>query len=66
MLGAHRQHDGTGAVLFADPHAVHAARLVGELDALGLVGHEARAEALRLLAELPHHLRAHHALGEAR
>ncbi len=66
VLGAHRQHDRARAVLgIADPHAVHAARLARELDAIGLVGDQPRAEALGLVAELLHHLRAHHAVGEA-
>ena len=66
VLGAHRQHDGARAVLgVADPHAVHAAGLAGELDAVGLLGQQARAEALGLVAELLHHLGAHHAVGEA-
>ena len=39
---------------------------VGELDAGGVVGDEAGAEALGLGAELLHHLRAHDPLGEAR
>ena len=67
MLGAHREDDRARAVLgVADPHAVHAAGLCGELDAVDLVGHQARAEALGLLAQLLHQLRAHDALGEAR
>ena len=67
MLGAHREDDRAGAVLVvADPDLVHAAGLVGELDLRRLVGDEARAEALRLVAELLHQLRAHDPLGEAR
>ncbi len=66
MLGAHRQHDRVRAMLnIADPHAVNATGLVRELDAIGLLGHQPCAEALGLLAELVHHLRAHHAVGEA-
>ena len=39
VLGAHRQDDGARPVLgVADPHAVHAAGLAGELDAVGLLG----------------------------
>ena len=37
-----------------------------ELDLRGVVGDEARAEALRLVAEVLHHLRAHHTLRIAR
>ena len=66
VLGSHRQHDGPRAVLgVADPHAVQAAGLAGELDAIGLLGQQARAEALGLLAELQHDVRPHDALGEA-
>ena len=66
VLGAHRQHDRARPVLgVADPHAVHTPGLVRELDAVGLVGDQARAEALGLLAELLHHLGAHHTVGEA-
>src|SRR5204863_5638576 len=65
-LGAHREDDGAGAVLvLADPDAVDAARLVRELDARDLVGDEARAEALRLLAELRHQLWTQDPVGEA-
>ncbi len=38
---------------------------VGELHAVGLLGDQARPEALGLVAELLHHLRPHHAVGEA-
>ena len=49
MLGAHREHDRARAMLaVADPHAVDAARLVRQLDAVGLLGHQARTEALGL------------------
>jgi hypothetical protein len=50
-LGAHREDHGCGEVLVvADPDLVDAA--VGELDAVDVVGDEARAEALGLGAEL--------------
>src|SRR5262249_33597916 len=39
---------------------------VGELDTVGVVGDEPGAEALRLGAELGHHLRPHDSLGVAR
>ncbi len=39
---------------------------VGELDAVGVVGDEAGAEALGLGAELVHHLGAHDPVGVAR
>jgi hypothetical protein len=42
-------------------HDVDAALLRGQLDARGVVRDVARAEALGLLAEVLHHLRAHHA-----
>ena len=51
-------------LVVADPDALDAA--VGELDPGGVVGDEAGAEALRLIAELLHQLRAHDPLGEAR
>ena len=64
-LGAHRQDHGLREVLVvADPDAVDAA--VGELDPGRVVGDEAGAEALGLVAELLHQLRAHDPLGEAR
>jgi hypothetical protein len=67
MLGTHGQHHRAGLVLLVvDPDAVHAAGLVGQLDAGGLVGDEARAEALGLVAEVLHHLRPHDALRVAR
>ena len=67
VLGAHREDHGARAVLIlADPHAVNAARLLGELDAIGLRCQQARAEALRLFAEALHQLRAHDRLREAR
>ncbi len=65
-LGAHREHHGAGAdLLVAHVHHVNAAVLVGQLDPGRVVGDEARAEALRLVAELLHHRRPHHALGIA-
>jgi hypothetical protein len=65
VLGAHRQHDGARAVLgVAHPHAVNAPWLASELDAVGLLGQQARAEALGLIAELLHDVRSHDALGE--
>ena len=66
VLGAHRQDHRARAMLgVAHPHAVHAARLAGQLHARDVVCLEARAEALGLVAELLHHLRAHHAVGES-
>jgi hypothetical protein len=67
VLGAHRQDDRPGLVLvLADPDLVHAAGLGGQLDLRRLIGDEPRAEALGLVAEVLHHLRAHHAGGVAR
>ena len=64
-LGAHREDDAARAVLVvAHPDGLDAA--VGELDPGGVVGDEAGAEPLRLLAELLHQLRAHDPLGESR
>ena len=51
-------------LVVADEDPLDAA--VGELDAVGVVGDEAGAEALGLGAELVHHLRAHDPLGIAR
>jgi hypothetical protein len=52
-------------LLVADEDPVEPA--VGrELHARDVLGHEARAEALRLVAEALHHLGAHDPLGEAR
>ena len=66
VLGAHREDHRARAMLgVPDPHAVHAPGLARELHALGLVGHQTAPEALGLLAEALHHLRPHHALGEA-
>ena len=63
-LGAHREDDRLGDVLVvADEDALVPA--VGELDAVGVVGDEAGAEALGLGAELVHHLRPHDPLGIA-
>src|SRR6185436_12234418 len=65
VLGAHREDDRPGLVLVvADPDLVDAAGLLGELDPGRLVGDEAGAEALRLVAELLHHVRPHDPLGE--
>ena len=44
---------------------MHATRLARQLDARDVVGEQLRAEALGLVAELLHHLRAHDPLGEA-
>ena len=59
VLGAHREDDRARLVgLVVDPDGVRLA--VGARLELGhVVGDEARAEALRLVAELLHHLRAH-------
>ena len=66
VLGAHRKDHRAGPILVvAHVDLVHAAGLVGELDPRGLVGQEPRAEALGLVAELLHELRAHDPLGEA-
>ena len=55
-----RDDDGLRAVLVvADPYAE---RALGEVDPGDVVGYELGPEALRLLAELLHHLRAEHAL----
>jgi hypothetical protein len=60
---AHRQHDGVGEVhVGADLDALGRAR---EVDRGDVVGDELRAEALRLLAQHLHELRAHDAVGEA-
>ncbi len=65
VLGAHRQHDRAGAMLdVIDPHAVYAAGLVGQLDAVRLGGEQPCAETLGLVAELLHHLGAHDPFGE--
>ncbi len=52
-------------LLVADMHHVRTAGVRAELDLGRVVGDEARAEALGLVAELLHHLRAHDALGVA-
>ncbi len=52
-------------LLLADEDPVQAA-VAGELHAGHIVGHEARAEPLGLVAEVLHHLRAHDAVGVAR
>ena len=63
-LGAHGEDHGAGAVgVLADDDLVDVA--VGQLQLGDVVGDEAGAEALRLLAEVIHHLRPHHALGVA-
>ena len=65
VLGAHREDDRAGLVLLVvDPHRVRLA-LGARLDLGDVVGDEARAEALRLVAELLHHLRPHDPLGVA-
>jgi hypothetical protein len=67
VLGAHGQDHGLGAVLgVAHPHLVHPTGLGGQLDARGLLGDQAGAEALGLAAEVGHHLRAHDPVGVAR
>jgi hypothetical protein len=45
---------------------MRAARVRGEVELRDVVGDEARAEALGLVAQVLHHLRAHHALRVAR
>ena len=57
--------DAGEVLLVAHVDPVHAA-VGGQLHAGHVVGHEPRAEALRLVAELLHHLRAHDPLGIAR
>ena len=65
VLGAHREDDRAGLVLLVvDPHRVRLA-VGARLDLGDVVGDEARAEALRLVAELLHHLRPHDPLGVA-
>jgi hypothetical protein len=65
VLGAHREDHGARLVLVvADPHPVQAALLGGGLELGGVVGQEARAEALGLVAHLLHQLGAHDALAE--
>jgi hypothetical protein len=55
VLGAHAEDDRAGAVdVLADVDLVDPAGLVGELDRGRLVGDEARAEVLGLLAHLVH------------
>jgi hypothetical protein len=57
-LGAHREDHALRSVfLIAEPDPLDLA--VGKLDAIGVVGDEAGSEALRLSAELLHHLRPH-------
>jgi alkylated DNA nucleotide flippase Atl1 len=66
-LGAHREdHGARPDLLAADVHDVHAAILGGEVELRGVVRDEACAEALRLVAQVLHHLRAQHALRVAR
>src|SRR5688572_5965001 len=66
-LGAHREdHRARLDLLAAHVHDVRAAVLGRQLDLRGVVRDEARAEALGLVAEVLHHLRAHHALRIAR
>ena len=62
-LGAHGEdHGARPDLLAADVHHVGTAGVRAEVDLRGVVGDEARAEALGLVAEVLHHLRAHHAL----
>jgi hypothetical protein len=66
VLGAHGQHERAGAVgLVADPDGVRVALGGARLDARGVVGDEARAEALGLVAHRLHELRAHDPVAEA-
>ena len=53
-------------LLVADRDAVDAAALLRELDLRGVVGDEAGAEALGLVAEFLHHLGAQDALRDSR
>jgi hypothetical protein len=65
VLGPHREDDGARLVLLVlDPDGVRLAFGAG-LELRDVVGDEARAEALRLVAELLHHLRPHDPLGVA-
>ena len=61
-LGAHRE-DHRLARWSSSPTKTPWMLAVGELDAVDVVGDEARAEALGLGPELLHHLRAHDPLG---
>ena len=64
VLGAHRQDHGAGQVdLIADEDPVQAA-VGGQLDARDLIGLQARAEALGLVAHLVHQLGTHDPLGK--
>ena len=65
-LGAHGQDHAAGQILLvAHVDTVHAA-VLGQIHAGDVVGHEPRPEALGLVAEALHHLRAHDPLGVAR
>src|SRR4051794_31282907 len=66
VLGAHGEdHRARLVDVVADPDAVHAAGLAGELDLGRLVGDVARAEALGLVAHRLHELGAHDPVAEA-
>ena len=66
VLRAHGEdHRARLVLVIVNEHAVRRP-VVRELHARGVVADEACTEALRLVAELLHHLRAHHALGETR
>ena len=65
-LRPHRQDHGLGEVLLVAEEDPVDATVVAELDPVDVIGDEAGAEALRLGAELVHHLRPHDPLGVAR
>jgi hypothetical protein len=66
VLGAHGEHHRMRPVgVVADVHGVRLA-VLARLDRRRVLGQEARAEALGLVAELLHHHRAHDPLGVAR
>src|SRR5215210_1425819 len=58
-LGAHRQHHGAGADLTVPYEHPVRPGVLRQLDPRGVVGEKAGPEALRLVAELLHHLRSH-------
>jgi hypothetical protein len=60
----HREDDRPSAVLGA-PGVTHHLHIAGEVDTLDVVGDELGIEALGLLAERIHQVRAHDAVGEA-
>ena len=65
-LGAHREDHARASDLAARRRRRDGTRrLAGELDLGRVVGDEAGAEALGLVAQVLHHLRAHHAFGIA-